>query len=82
MCRVFQRIVNEKLNDSILSKAELDGIDSLRKRVKEGSLVVATTDKSKKFALLTRDQYIESGEATRRKILRYHNLKLNESKTQ
>ena len=63
MCRVFERIVNEKSNDSNLSKAELDRIDSLRKRVKEGSLVVTTTDKSKKFALLTRDQYIESGKA-------------------
>ena len=45
-----------------MSRDELDGIASLKKRVKDGSLIVATTDKSKKFALLTREQYIKSGE--------------------
>ena len=47
--------------DSNLSKDELMGLASLKKRISEGSLVVADTDKSKKFALLTREQYLESG---------------------
>ena len=51
------------LGDSNLSKNELQGLNSLRKKVSNGSLVVATTDKSKRFALLTRDQYLASGKA-------------------
>ena len=62
MNRVFDRIVKDNVDDSNLSRDELDGIASLKKRVKDGSLIVATTDKSKKFALLTREQYIKSGE--------------------
>ena len=34
---------------------------SLKKRVENGELVVTETDKSKRFCLLTREQYLESG---------------------
>ena len=44
-----------------LSKNEINGLKSLKKRVEQGNIVVVETDKSKKFALLTREQYIESG---------------------
>ena len=55
---------NSKSNfdvDSNLTKDEAMGLKSLRKRIKNGSLVIADTDKSKRFACLSRDQYIASG---------------------
>ena len=57
MSRVFSQIAKKGINDSNLSKSELSGLKSLKKRVRDGNLVVASTDKSKRFALLTKDQY-------------------------
>ena len=50
-----------KLEDSNLNKKEKEGLESLKKRVKEGEIVVAQTDKSSRFTLLTRSQYLQSG---------------------
>ena len=66
LIRVFNRVANDpKFKDSgsesNLSPAELRGLKSLKKRIKEGSLIVADTDKSKRFACLTREQYVQSG---------------------
>ena len=61
MLRTFKRVANEGVRDSNLSKSELSGLKSLKKRVQAGSLVVAETDKSKRFALLTREQYLKAG---------------------
>ena len=47
--------------DSNLSKEEQLGLKSIRERIKSGQIIVADTDKTKKFALLTPEQYIESG---------------------
>ena len=38
------------------------GIKSLQKRVKKGELIVCQTDKSGRFSVLTREQYIQAGE--------------------
>ena len=47
--------------ESNLSNEELLGIKSLKKRVKEGSIVICETDKSKRFAVMTKEQFIASG---------------------
>ena len=52
------KVVNPESN---LSKSELKGLASLKKKVREGSLVVGKTDKSKRFAILSRQQYLDSG---------------------
>ena len=73
--RVFQRVINSKPKhsdkfdskpgksqpDSNLSNEELAGLKSLRKKIKNGSLIVCDTDKSKRFAILSKEQYLASG---------------------
>ena len=44
-----------------LSSEEKIGLKSLQKRVSSGELVICQTDKSGKFAVLTREQYITAG---------------------
>ena len=51
----------EKMGNSNLTKEEQDGLKSLRKRVKDGEIMITETDKSKRFSVLTREQYIDSG---------------------
>ena len=46
---------------SNLSAAEQRGMKSLQERVKKGELVVTETDKSRRFCVLKRSQYIEAG---------------------
>ena len=48
--------------ESNLSKDELGGLKTLRHKIKSGQLIIADTDKSKRFAALTPQQYIASGE--------------------
>ena len=47
--------------ESNLSKEELIGLKSLKKRIADGQIVVVQTDKSKRFSVMTKQQYIESG---------------------
>ena len=68
LTRVFNRVKGVEIKsqkqtnvESNLTPDENLGLKSLQKRVKDGSLVIAETDKSKRFACLTRDQYIASG---------------------
>ena len=68
MRRIFSRAVDSRVGskdsnsiESNLSKDELEGLKSLKKRIAEGSLVIACTDKTKRYAALTPDQYIQSG---------------------
>ena len=61
MIRVFNKVAKEGVNDSNLSKSEIAGLKSLKSRIQSGDLVVAETDKSKRFSLLTREQYYKSG---------------------
>ena len=56
--------INEKERESKninLSKSEVKGLRSLQKRVTAGEIVITSTDKSSRFAVLTPDQYIGSG---------------------
>ena len=47
---------------SNLSKSEQRGLKSLRKRVLSGELIIGETDKSKRFCVLKRQQYIDAGQ--------------------
>ena len=50
-----------------LQGAEIDALRSLKDRMKEGELVVTQTDKSSRFAVLTQQQYLESGKVHTKK---------------
>ena len=45
-----------------LDKEEKEGLKSLQKWINSGELVVAQADKSGKFCILTRDQYLTAAE--------------------
>ena len=45
-----------------LSEIEREGLKSLQKRIKEGEIVIMKTDKSNKFCVATREEYIKMGE--------------------
>ena len=47
--------------NSNLTIDEVEGLKSLRKKISDGSLIVCETDKSKRFAIMTRQQYLEAG---------------------
>ena len=51
----------KKVRELNLNVRERKGLESLRKRVQEGELVIAQTDKSSRFSVLSREQYIKSG---------------------
>ena len=73
MTRIFNRFMNDgqKTNkhlkgtqsheNSNLTRDELIGLKSLKKRIKSGEIIICETDKSKKFAALKPEQYFESG---------------------
>ena len=56
-----EHIANDQ-SSSNLSNNQRRGLASLRKRCKDGSLVVRETDKTKKLTAMTRDNYIASTE--------------------
>ena len=47
--------------DSNLSPEEIDGLKSLKQRIAKRELVVCDTDKSKRFAIMSMQQYLEAG---------------------
>ena len=49
------------LQKSNLSRGEIRGLKSLKKRVKEGELAILPTDKTGLFAIMSRDTYVECG---------------------
>ena len=49
------------IQESNLTREEEMGLKSLKKRVKDGELVICQTDKSGRFAVLTLEQYEEAG---------------------
>ena len=51
----------KKNNPQNLSKEEIEALTQLKKKVKNGDLMIAQTDKSSRFAVLTLKQYLESG---------------------
>ena len=50
-----------------LTMGEKRGLKSLKKRVKDGEIVVCQTDKSGRFCVLTQEQYLEAGNIHARK---------------
>ena len=48
-------------NESNLTREELIRLESLKRRIKAGELCISSTDKSKRFAILSNKQNIESG---------------------
>ena len=46
---------------SNLSRQEADAMISLKKKMKAGALIISQTDKSSRFAVMTKEQYLESG---------------------
>ena len=63
---VFERYTREKcgprgLQKSNLTRNEILGLKSLKKRVKEGEIVILPTDKTGLFAVMSRDTYLECG---------------------
>ena len=64
---LFDRYLAEDCGDngeqkSNLTPGERRGLKSLRKRVKDGDLVVLQTDKSGRFAIMSMETYIRAGE--------------------
>ena len=51
----------KKPNDSNLTDREMRGLEKLKKRVIAGELVVTETDKSRRFCVLSPQQYVDSG---------------------
>ena len=49
------------MSETNLSKEEIIGLKSLKKRIAAGEIIVCETDKSKRFCILTPKQYFESG---------------------
>ena len=71
MLKIFDRVVREKRRDCKykrekteinITKQEEKGLKSLQQRVASGELIVTETDKSKRFCIMTREQYVKSGE--------------------
>ena len=89
MGNIFNRAIksisngsNDDSSESNLSKAELKGLKSLQRRIKEGSIVVAETDKSRKFSVLSRKQYIDAGLSTLKKIWKFNLTRSKRSRIQ
>jgi len=59
--KVSKKSKPDTFHESNLSAKELIGLKSLKKRVSKGDIVVTQIDKLKRFSVLTRQQYIESG---------------------
>ena len=63
-CGTNGEVINRKKSQKTpinLSKCEIDALRSLKKKIKDGSLVVTRTDKSSRFAVMSKKQYLESG---------------------
>ena len=56
--------------NSNLTDEEQEGLKSLKRRVKEGEIIITETDNSKHFSVLTREQYIQSGREHTEKDIR------------
>ena len=64
--RIFQEFRNqytdeEGVQESNLTPAEAKGLKSLKKRVKEGQIVVVKTDKSGRFSVMSMQEYERAG---------------------
>jgi hypothetical protein len=51
----------EGVQEANLSVEEARGLESLKKRVADGSLIICQTDKSSRFAVMSEEEYLEAG---------------------
>ena len=51
----------DNVKDDNLTKEEKEGLKSLKQRVKDGSIVICSTDKSSRFAVMSLEEYEEAG---------------------
>ena len=51
----------EGIQESNLTQAEKRGLDSLKKKVKDGSIIIVQTDKSGRFAVMSKEEYERAG---------------------
>ena len=63
----FREYLEKNCNDkgeqeSNLNKGEISGLRKLKKRIKEGEIIVLPTDKSGRFGIMSLDNYIRAGE--------------------
>ena len=63
---IFQEYVKKNCNDngkqqSNLNKSQSRGLKSLRKRIKEGEIVITPTDKTGNLAVFSRESFEEAG---------------------
>ena len=59
--KYMEEFTDEGIQEENLTAAEARGLNSLKKRVSEGSIVVVQTDKSSRFAIMTLEEYEEAG---------------------
>ena len=82
----YRKYVKEKCKKggkqtSNLTKEEQEGLQSLKKRVKEGEIIVLPTDKSGRFALMTRETYEVAGAVHTKKDLLVNNEVVKETQS-
>ena len=67
--RVFEKFKKEETKkgkqETNMTEKERKGLDSIKKRVKSGEIVILKTDKSSKLAAMRTDKYLEMGRGTR-----------------
>ena len=64
---IFKKFLAENTNKnndqkSNLTRQEQEGLKSLQKRIKEGDIIILKTDKSSKFTVTNRQEYLKMGE--------------------
>ena len=72
---------NESPTFNNLTDSEQKGLESIKKRIKQGELCVCQTDKSGRLAVLTKEQYIKAGLEHASKEKNYHGGMSNTYKT-
>ena len=60
-CMELLKDGKEKVSHNNLTASEARGLKSLKKRVSDQELIICQTDKSSKFCVLTREQYLRAG---------------------
>ena len=68
----FRDFVREHCNEkgeqeNNLTRGETQGLKNLKKRVKEGNIVILPTDKSGRFGIMSMDNYLRAGEVHTKK---------------
>ena len=60
--RIKRTVSRKNKNPRFLNKNEILALKSLKTRIKTGQIIVSQTDKSSRFSVMSRTQYLESGQ--------------------